>query len=56
VSTPLRSPRSPLSVLHLTQAPSCLEPRRLETPRAPVRHDLSVRVCLEEEDDPLFFV
>jgi hypothetical protein len=34
VSTPLRSPRSPLSVLHLTRAPTRPEPRGLEGPGA----------------------
>jgi hypothetical protein len=41
VSTPLRSPRSPLSVLHLTRAPSFLEPCGFEAPGAlHERHDL----------------
>jgi hypothetical protein len=37
VSTSLRSPRSPLSVLRLGRAPSCLEPRQFETPRSSCR-------------------
>jgi hypothetical protein len=34
VSTPLRSPRSPLSVLHLTRAPTRPEPYRFDAPGA----------------------
>jgi hypothetical protein len=56
VSMYLRSPQSPLSILHMIQAPSYAEPRHLETHRAPIRHDLPMRVSPEEEDDPLFFV
>jgi hypothetical protein len=32
VSTPSRSPRSPLSVLYFTQAPSCPEPHEFNAP------------------------
>jgi hypothetical protein len=37
VSTSLRSPRSPLSVLRLGRAPSCLEPWRFEMPKSSCR-------------------
>jgi hypothetical protein len=41
VSTPLRSPWSPLSILHLTQAPSCSELRGFDAPgQVPVREKL----------------
>jgi hypothetical protein len=60
VSNSLRSPQSPLSILCLTWAPSCLEPCRFDapwpcfyfcTPRSSVRRRLKV-----EEDKDVFLI
>jgi hypothetical protein len=56
VSTSSLSPHSPLSVLHLTQAPSCPEARELDAPGATsCAWGVHVRSKLEVEEDKVVF-
>jgi hypothetical protein len=56
VSTSLRSPRSPLSVLRLARAPSCLEPWRFERPRSSCRPRPSLYVPIQRRKKTPCFV